>query len=176
MVFSGSGGQGVITAAVIIAEAAVLHENLIATQTQAYGPEARGGATRSDVIISDTEIRYPKVIQPNVLVCLTQQAYNKFHQIIRPGGLLLTDPKYVKNEGKIDARQIQLPMYQAVMERIGKPIVFNICMLGAVLGITNVVQPEAVMKVLETRIPKGFLNINRQALDLGLSLAREKAA
>ena len=175
MVFSGSGGQGVITAAVIIAEAAVLYEDLIATQTQAYGPEARGGATRSDVIISDTEIRYPKVIQPNVLVCLTQQAYNKFHQIIRPGGLLLTDSKYVKNEGKIDARQIQLPMYQAVMEKIGKPIVFNICMLGAVVGITNVIRLESVMKVLETRIPKGFLDLNRQALELGSSLARENA-
>lgn len=165
-----------ITAAVIIAEAAVLHEDLIATQTQAYGPEARGGATRSDVIIADTEIRYPKVIQPNVLVCLTQQAYNKFHHVIRPGGFLLTDSKYVRIEAKVDARQIQLPMYQAVMDGIGKPIVFNICMLGAVLGITNVVRPESVMKVFETRIPKGFLDINRQALDLGLGLGREMAA
>ena len=167
-----------ITAAVIIAEAAVLHEDLIATQTQAYGPEARGGATRSDVIIADTEIRYPKVIQPNVLVCLTQPAYSKFHHIIRPGGFLLTDSKYVRIEAKVDARQVQLPMYQAVMDGIGKPIVFNICMLGAVLGITGVVRPESVMKVLETRIPKGFLDINRQALDvgLGLGLGREKAA
>ena len=79
MVFSGSGGQGVITAAIILAEAAVLHDNLTAVQSQAYGPEARGGATRSDVIISDTIINYPKVIQPNVLVCLTQEAYNKFY-------------------------------------------------------------------------------------------------
>ena len=134
LVFSGSGGQGVITAAIILAEAAVLHENLIATQSQAYGPEARGGATRSEVIIADTPIHFPKVNQPNVLVCLTQQAYNKFWSIIRPGGLLLTDSKYVKTETKVDARQIQLPMYQAVMDRIGKPIVFNICVLGAVLA------------------------------------------
>jgi 2-oxoglutarate ferredoxin oxidoreductase subunit gamma len=174
LVFSGSGGQGVITAAVIIAEAAVLCEGLIATQTQAYGPEARGGATRSDVIIADTEIRYPKVVQPNVLVCLTQQAYNKFYQIVRPGGFLLTDSKYVKIETKVDARQIQLPMYQGVMDRIGKPIVFNICMLGAVLGIIGVVKAESVMKILETRISKEFLEINRQALDLGLSLGCER--
>lgn len=176
LVFTGSGGQGVITAAIILAEAAVLHENLEATQTQAYGPEARGGATRSDVIIADTEIRFPEVTQPNVLVCLTQTAYGKFYNIIRPGGLLLSDSKYVRPEAKVDARQIQLPMYQAVMDEIGKPIVFNICMLGAVIGLTDVVQPESVMKVLESRIPKGFLDMNRQALDLGLSLAKRKAA
>ena len=75
MVFSGSGGQGVITAAIILAEAAVLHENLFAGQSQSYGPEARGGATRSDVIIADSPIHFPKVLQPNVLVCLTQQSY-----------------------------------------------------------------------------------------------------
>jgi len=86
IVFSGSGGQGIITAAIIIAEAAVLHENLIAVQSQSYGPEARGGSARSDVIISDSDILFPKVIQPNVLVCLTQQAYNKFYSTIRPGG------------------------------------------------------------------------------------------
>jgi hypothetical protein len=81
-VFSGSGGQGVITAAIILAEAAVLHENLNAVQTQMYGAAARGGATRTDVIISNSEIHYPKVNQPNVLICLTQEAYNKFYPII----------------------------------------------------------------------------------------------
>lgn len=171
MVFSGSGGQGVITAAIILAEAAVLYENLMATQTQAYGPEARGGATRSDVIISDAPIYFPKVTQPNVLVCLTQAAYNKFYGIIRPGGLLLSDSKYVQMETRVDARQVQLPMYQSVMDQIGKPIVFNICMLGAVLGLTQVIQPEAVMKALGTRIPAGFLDLNRKALDLGMKLA-----
>jgi 2-oxoglutarate ferredoxin oxidoreductase subunit gamma len=172
LVFSGSGGQGVITAAIILAEAAVLCEGLMATQTQAYGPEARGGATRSDVIISDAPIYFPKVIQPNVLVCLTQTAYNKFYGIIRPGGLLLSDAKYVEPGAKVDARQIQLPMYQAVMDEIGKPIVFNICMLGAVVGVTGVVKAESVMQVLEKRVPKDYLEMNRKALDLGLRLSR----
>jgi 2-oxoglutarate ferredoxin oxidoreductase subunit gamma len=105
MVFSGSGGQGVITAAIVLAEAAVLYDNLNAVQSQAYGPEARGGATRSDIIISDSAIHYPKVIQPNVLVCLTQNAYNKFYPVIRPGGLMITDTRYVKTEKKVDAQQ-----------------------------------------------------------------------
>ena len=173
MVFSGSGGQGVITAAIILAEAAVLHEGLEAVQTQAYGAAARGGATRSDVIISDSPINFPKVNQPNVLVCLTQEAYNKFMGIIRPGGLLLTDPRYVTTALKVDARQREIPMYETVMEKIGKPIVFNICMLGTVIGLTEVVSPEAIMKSLEARIPSGFLGMNRQALELGLELGIE---
>jgi len=173
MVFSGSGGQGVITAAIILAEAAVLYDNLTAVQSQAYGPEARGGATRSDVIISDTTINYPKVIQPNVLVCLTQEAYNKFYTIIRPGGLLITDSRYVKIQRKADAKQRELPIYATVMEKIGKPIVFNICMLGALLALTDLVRPESVMKVIKTRIPKNFLDLNQKALDIGLRLGKE---
>ena len=173
MVFSGSGGQGVVTAAIILAEAAVLYENLVAVQSQSYGPEARGGATRSDVIISDTEIHFPKVNQPNVLVCLTQQAYNKFHSIVRPGGLLITDTRYVKPQEKVDARQIELPIYRTVMARIGKPIVFNICMLGTVISLNELVRPDSIMKVLKTRLPADLLDMNQKALDLGLELGEQ---
>ena len=172
MVFSGSGGQGVITAAIILAETAVLHEGLEAVQTQAYGAAARGGATRSDVIISDSTINFPKVNQPNVLVCLTQEAYNAFMGIIRPGGLLLTDPRYVTPRLKVDAVQREIPMYETVMEKIGKPIVFNICMLGTILGLTDLVRPQSIMKTLETRIPSGFLDMNRKALELGIELGK----
>jgi 2-oxoglutarate ferredoxin oxidoreductase subunit gamma len=172
IVFSGSGGQGVITAAIILAEAAVLHEGLNAVQSQSYGPEARGGASRSDVIIADTDIRFPKVIQPNVLVCLTQQAYNKFSGLIRPGGLLLTDSHYVTEERKTDARQVELAMYKGVMDTIGRPVVFNICMLGALIGLTQLVKTVSITKVLESRIPAGLLDLNKQALHLGLKLAK----
>ena len=172
LVFSGSGGQGVITAAVILAEAAVLHEGLIATQSQSYGAAARGGATRSDIIISESEILYPKVIQPNVLVALTQEAYSSFSSIIRPGGTLIADTRFVSLEKKVDARQYGLPMYERVMSEIGKPIVFNICMLGAVISITELVTPDAIMKVLETRIPSGFIDMNRKALELGITLGK----
>jgi len=175
MVFSGSGGQGVITAAIILAEAAVLYEKLIAVQSQMYGPEARGGATRTDIIISDSKINYPKVVQPNVLVCLTQEAYNKFYPIIRPGGLLITDTRYVKTQRKADAVQKELPMYQTVMEKIGKPIVFNICMLGVVISMTQLVKSESIMKVLETRIPSGFLEMNREALNIGMGMGAKSS-
>ncbi|MFH1134820.1 MAG: 2-oxoacid:acceptor oxidoreductase family protein [Pseudomonadota bacterium] len=171
IVFSGSGGQGVITASIILAEAAVLFEDLNAIQSQSYGPEARGGATRSDVIISDSEIYFPKVLQPNVLVCLTQEAFNKYSPLIRPGGMLLTDSHFVKIGKEIDARRRELPMYKTVMDKIGKPVVFNICMLGALIALQDLVHPESIIKVLERRIPAGFMEMNRKALDLGYELA-----
>jgi 2-oxoglutarate ferredoxin oxidoreductase subunit gamma len=172
LVFSGSGGQGVITAAIILAEAAVVYENLNAVQSQSYGAAARGGATRSDIIISSDTIDFPKVIQPNGLVCLTQTAYNKYHHIIRPGGLLITDPHRVETSRKVDAVQVELPIYETVMAEIGKPIVLNICMLGAVVALTKLVKPKSIMSTLSDRIPGSFLEMNRKALDLGMALAR----
>lgn len=173
LVFSGSGGQGVITAAIILAEAAVIYQGKNATQSQSYGAAARGGSTRSDIIISDTEIDFPEVTQPNILVCLTQDAYNSYSSIIRPGGLLLTDSRYVKTTRKVDAKQIELPMYDHVIEKIGKPVVFNICVLGTLVGITEVIQPKAVMKAVADRVPKDFIDLNNRAFDLGLTLGAQ---
>jgi len=172
LVFSGSGGQGVVTAAILLAEAAVLRENLFAVQTQSYGAAARGGATRADVIISENKIDYPMVNQPNILVCLTQESYNKYAPIIRPGGLLLVDTHYVKIERKVEARQRELPMFDSVMEKIGRAVVFNICMLGALLGLTQLVRTESILSVLSERMPADLVEINRQALQLGLELAQ----
>jgi len=174
LVFSGSGGQGVITAAIILAKSAALFENKNAIQSQSYGAAARGGATRSDVIIDDSEIYFPKVIQPNILVSLTQESYNKFAPIIRPGGLLLVDSKYVTIEKKVDAKHISLPMFDTVMEKIGKPIVFNICMLGTLIGISELIKPESILKVLKTTIPKDFMDMNKKALDLGLAMGKKE--
>lgn len=171
IVFSGSGGQGVITASIILAEAAVIHEGLNAVQSQSYGPEARGGATRADVILSNRDIRFPKVNHPNILVCLTQEAYSRFSSTIRPGGLLLTDSHFVKLERKVDARQLELRMHETVLERVGKPIVYNICVLGALIGLTRLVKTESVLKVLEARVPPDLLELNKTALEAGLSLA-----
>ena len=176
LVFSGSGGQGIITAAIILAESAVVYENLNAVQSQSYGAAARGGATRSDVIVSDETINFPKVIQPNVLICLTQTAYSKFHRIVRPGGLLVTDTRWVETSRKVDAVQVELPLYETVMEEIGKPIVFNICMLGAVIALTGLVKPQSIMATLKERIPGSFLKMNSTALELGVHLAEPYAS
>lgn len=171
IVFSGYGGQGVVTASIILAEAAALHSGLNAVQTQTYGPEARGGATRADVIISEAPIHHPKVLHPHILVCLTQLAYNKYAGIIRPGGLLLVDKQFVKIERRVEARQREVDMFQTVMEEIGNPIVFNICMLGVLNGLADLVAPDAIARVLAEKIPPDFLDINQKALTLGRNLA-----
>ncbi len=173
IVFSGSGGQGVITAAIILAEAAVIHEGMNATQSQTYGAAARGGATRSDIILSDGEINFPGVTQPNILICLTQDAYNSFAPIIRPGGTLITDSRYVKTTRKVDAKQIELPLYSTIMETIGKPIVFNICVLGALLEIEPLVKPESLLKIVEARVPPGFVELNNEAFRIGREISQE---
>jgi len=172
IVFSGSGGQGVITAAIILAKAAAIFEGKNAIQSQSYGAAARGGATRTDIIISDSEINFPKVVQPNILVSLTQESYNKFSPIIRPGGLLLVDSKYVTIEKKVDAKHIALSMFEGVIKKIGKPIVFNICMLGALIGISELINPASILKVLETTIPKDFMKMNKTALDIGIKMGK----
>ena len=173
IVFSGSGGQGVITAAIILAEAAVIYEGMNATQAQSYGAAARGGATRSDIILSDSEINFPGVTQPNILICLTQEAYNSFASIIRPGGTLITDSRYVKTTRKIDAKQIELPLYATIMETIGKPIVFNICVLGALLEIEPLVQPDSVLNIIKDRVPKDFIELNTEAFKIGREISQE---
>jgi 2-oxoglutarate ferredoxin oxidoreductase subunit beta len=134
-----------------------------------------GGARRRHTVGRDhlgQPINFPKVIQPNVLVCLTQESYNKFYDIIRPGGLLIMDSRYVQPQLKVDARQRELPMYETVMDKIGKPIVFNICMLGAVVGSDRPGAAGVDHEGAGERIPSGFLDMNRQALELGLELGR----
>lgn len=172
IIFAGSGGQGIITAAIILAEAAVLYEGLNAVQSQSYGPEARGGSCRSDVIIADSDILFPKVIQPNVLACLSQEAYNRFSGSIRPGGLLLTDSHYIKQKKKVDARQVELNMYEEVMDNIGTPIALNICMIGALVHLTELIKLESIRKVLERRISVDFLGASKKALGLGVKLVK----
>lgn len=173
--FSGYGGQGLITAAIILAEAASLYEGLNAVQSQSYGAAARGGLTRSDVIISDSEINFPKVNQPNVLLCLAQEAYNKYYSIIRPGGLLITDSDLVSNQHTADARQKNLPIHKTVMEEIGNPIVLNICTVGVIQGLTRIVQPDSLEKVIKDRVPSRFLELNIKALKLGMQIAEDSA-
>lgn len=176
LIFSGSGGQGIITAAIILAEAAALYENKHAIQSQSYGAAARGGATRSDVIIDDTQIFFPKVTQANILVSLTQDSYNNFSPLIRPGGLLLVDSKYVAVEKKVAATHIALPMFDTVQKKIGNPVVFNICMLGTLIGISKLIRPESILKVLEKTVPKDFIKMNKKALDIGVALGERSRA
>ncbi|MDP2104474.1 MAG: 2-oxoacid:acceptor oxidoreductase family protein, partial [Desulfobulbaceae bacterium] len=123
--------------------------------------------------ISDDEINFPEVTQPNILVCLTQEAYTTCSPIIRPGGTLLADSRLVHTTRNVDAKQIELPMHETVMTQVGNPVVFNICVLGALVGILNIVRPESVLAAIAVRVPEKFLAINNRAFDLGLNLGTQ---
>ena len=170
---SGSGGQGVISMAILLADAAAIYAGRNAVQSQSYGPEARGGATRSDVIISDGPIYYPKVSEPNYLVALTNEAMHKYLPLIRPGGLFVYDSDLVQVDLRVDAKRVGLPMYQAVMDTLGKPQAFNVVVLGVLSQLTGVVSREALEKVLENRFPAVHHANNKKALELGIKMGKE---
>ena len=169
---SGSGGQGVISLAILLADAAAIYGGHNAVQSQSYGPEARGGATRSDVIISDGPIYYPKVNEPSYLVALTNEAMSKYLPLIRPGGLCLYDSDLVNVDPRVDALRKPLPMYQAIMDTLGKPQAFNVVVLGALITLTKVVSVQDCENVLEHRFPPAFFENNKKALHLGVELAK----
>ena len=168
---SGSGGQGVITMAILLAEATVKHEGLVAVQSQSYGPEARGGATRSDVILSHKAIHYPKVEQPNVLVALTDTACGKYLPLIRPGGLCVYDTDLVHPGRRVEARFKGIPLWSTLHGHLGSTISYNITVLGALVTLPGAVRIESIEKVLAERFPPAHHEANRSALHLGAELA-----
>jgi 2-oxoglutarate ferredoxin oxidoreductase subunit gamma len=172
-VFSGTGGQGVITAAIVLSEAALYYEGLNAVQTQVYGPEARGGSARSDVILADSEIWFPKVLEPNVAVCLSQQAYDKFSWVVRPGGIIVVDPHYVQIHRNVSSRQFQIPIHESVMDANGHVLGLNMCMLGAIVRLIPIVSPDSMRQAIAERFAERFVESNLQAFDRGLSLVTE---
>jgi len=169
-VFSGTGGQGVITAALILAEAALYYEGLNAVQTQVYGPEARGGSARADVIIADRDIWFPKVLEPNVLVCLSQMAYDRFSSLVRPGGIVVTDPFYVRRWVHASSREFELRLHDANQ---GAEVGLNVCRLAALSKLIPAVSLEAIHQAVVDRFPGRFREANLLALDRGAALVSE---
>jgi 2-oxoglutarate ferredoxin oxidoreductase subunit gamma len=167
---SGAGGQGLVLGGVILAEAVALFEGINAVQTQSYGPEARGGASKSEVIISDGDIDYPKATQIDLLLCLTQEACDKYSVDLKKGGILLADSRMVTELPDEDYRVYHLPIIDTAKEKVGKVFVANIVALGAIAGLVESVSLENVEKAVLRRVPKGTENLNRRALTLGHEL------
>lgn len=174
IVFTASGGQGVITTAIILARSATIFEGKNAIQSQSYGAAARGGATRADILISDGNLYYPKVEEADVFVALMQEGYDKYVNVIKPGGLMIIDPRYV-TPGNVNAKILELPMYDTVVKEIGKPIVYSVSVVGALIGATGICKPESAISVIEDAMPPAFFDMNKQALELGIALAKDAA-
>jgi len=165
--FSGAGGQGLITAGIILAEAAAIVEGLYAVQSQSYGPEARGGASKSEVIVSRTPIDYPKATSVDACLALTQEAADKYAADIKPGGLLLIDSDFVKRVPAGPFKTYALPIINTAKNEIGREIVANVVALGAMVALTEVVSREAGEKAVVSRVPEAFIDLNKKAFNAG---------
>ena len=173
---SGSGGQGILLAAAIIAEAAAaLGRHVV--QTQSYGPEARGGASKAEVIVAGEPIDYPEVQLADVSLVLSQAAYLKYGADTRPGGLLIYDSGLVEpdpDDGSVV--RFGLPFTQVASDDLGKKVVTNIVAVGALARISEVLPVDAVRDAVLSRVPPRFKELNEQAFDLGLRLGEEALA
>lgn len=175
VILSGSGGQGLITAGIILAEAAILDGNN-AVQSQSYGPEARGGKSRSEVIVSSEEIDHPKVSNPDVVLAMTGEACSSYAPNLGKASVLLVDSTYVEEPPATRARVIACPCSRIARDELGREMVANVVALGAIAALTGIVSRESLLTALLKRVPKGTEELNKKALDLGWQNARQAAA
>jgi len=170
--FSGFGGQGIILAAVILGRAAALYDGKNAVQTQVYGPEARGGASMSAVIIDDEPILYPEVSVPDLYVIMSQEGFERYGAKAPKEAVMLIDPDMV--EGRPACTFHEIPATSEARTTLGKVIVANIVMLGALVATTGIVSEAAIEKAVLDSVPKGTEKLNLAALKRGMDLVRGK--
>ncbi len=171
--FSGFGGQGIIRCGLIAGKALSLFDNKQATMTQSFGPEARGSACSSQLVVSDDRVLYPYISAPEILVSMSQEAYDKYEPELREDGLLLIDKDLVKAKpprGKTKSYSIPSTRFA---EELGNRIIANLVMLGFFTAITRVVSPEAMKKALPGLVPGRFLELNKKAFDKGYDYGKK---
>ena len=168
----GSGGQGMILAGIILAEAAGIYDGKNVVQTQSYGVQARGGASRAEVIISDEEIVFPEVVHPDILLVMNQASVDQFLVSLKEEGILILDSTNVKTPAAMKSKFYQLPITE-LAHKAGGGFVANIVALGALVGLTGVASEKSLREALLRRVPKGTEELNQRALNLGLTAAKE---
>ena len=169
--FSGFGGQGIITSAVILGKAAALYDNKYAVQTQVYGPEARGGASMSAVIIDDAEILYPKVTNPDLYAVMSQEGFEKYGAQAKPGAIMVLDSGLVHD--RPNCRYFEVPASRVAKEELGRVIVANIIILGALVAASGVIEKEALKQGILASVPKGTEELNMAAMTQGFELIQQ---
>jgi 2-oxoglutarate ferredoxin oxidoreductase subunit gamma len=167
---AGLGGQGIILAGIIVAEAAGIYEDKEVVQTQAYGAAARGGFSRSDVVICDEEILYPKASKLDFLLAMSQSAYEENLPSLKKGGVLLVDSTYVSEVSGVNI--YAAPFSKAAREKFGRENVANIIALGAITQVFPVISEESMEKAVLSRVPKRFIEMNKKAFKEGVKLGR----
>ncbi len=166
---AGTGGQGMVLAGIILAEAAGRFEGWSVAQTQVYGPESRGGATRSDVIIDVEEIDYPRATAPEALLAMSADGWKRYGATVRRGGTVVYDRDLV-TPGPAEARLVGLPLTTVARERVGRAIVANVVGLAALVALTGVVSRDALEAAARHRAPRGSEELNARAVAAGWDL------
>jgi len=170
---SGAGGQGLIQAARILAEAAAIYDDKNAAESCSYGPEARGSASRAEIIISDEAIDYPKVESVDLLMALTQEAYDKYIKDVGPTGVVVTD-HHVKTNKEVEGRKLfSVPFAEIADEECGRPGMINIVALGVFTHVSGIVSEKAIRQAILARVPKTSEDINIRAYEAGLKAAAQ---
>jgi 2-oxoglutarate ferredoxin oxidoreductase subunit gamma len=167
---AGTGGQGIVLAGVLLAEAAV-RDGMNVVQTQSYGPEARGGASRSEVIIADEEIDYPKVIEADMMLCLSQEACDRYSGRLRKDGMLLIDGDLIRRAPT--TRAARAPLTRTAEQVTGERLSANVVGLGVLAGLTQVVSRESLEAAIRARVPPSTTEINLSALAAGYKIAEQ---
>lgn len=168
---AGSGGQGLILAGLVLAEAAGLYDDREVAMGQSYGPEARGGASKAEVIISSDPIDYPLCSRVDIFLALTQEAADTYSWDLNPSGWVVVDSDLVSHPPS--SRAVALPFTATARDKMKKPMVANVVALGALLQLTEVVSKRALEKALLARVPPGTEALNKKALAAGVKLAKE---
>jgi len=166
---AGSGGQGIIMAAIVLAEAAGVHEGKQVSQTQSYGPEARGGTCKAEVVISEAPIDYPKVSRPDFLLAMNQASVNTYFGDLKPTGLLIVNSTLVSKVPT--AKTVSIPFTRIAREEFGTDLVANMVALGALGYLSKDVSLESLEKALIARVPPGTEELNLKALRAGVRAA-----
>jgi 2-oxoglutarate ferredoxin oxidoreductase subunit gamma len=175
IIISGSGGQGMILAGKILAEAAAIYDNKEAIMSQSYGPEARGGASRAEIIISSEPINYPKVMQTNILLVMTQEAMDKYGEELKPQGLLIVNETLVTSIPRQFKNVFKAPFTSLAVNELKAQIVANVIALGTLAELTGVVSRESLTKAVIDMVPKKALALDKLAVDLGFKLAAQSS-
>jgi len=166
---AGEGGQGLLVAGRVLAEAAALHDGKNAVQTQSYGAQQRGGPSRSEVIISDEEIDHPKVLAADLLLALTQDAFDRYCHAMAKDGIIIVDSGAV--ERSIEHPSYRIPLAEICREATGSDAMISIVSLGMVAEVSRQVSREAIIKALMAHVPKGTEKANQKALEVGFRIA-----
>jgi len=168
---SGSGGQGLILMGIILAEAIGIYDGKYVAQTQSYGPEARGGSSKSEVVVSDEEIDYPKAMKLDLLLAMNQKSCDEFYPDLKPDGLLIVDSTFVAQLPT--PKVFQIPFTRMARETFKKEVVANIIALGALSQLSPIVTPKAIESAVLARVPRGTEKLNRDALRAGMNAAKQ---